>query len=111
MACGGSLFLTPLTPAECWRPDPHARPDFGCILQELEATERSALFQMPLESFHSLQQDWKAEIAGMFHDLRTKETVSLAAPPGQPPLGSSSLLPRAASGQHRQWAALACLGS
>ncbi|KAJ6663593.1 hypothetical protein lerEdw1_009672 [Lerista edwardsae] len=59
---------------ECWRPDPHARPDFGCILQELEAIERSAMFQMPLESFHSLQQDWQAEVAGMFHDLRTKET-------------------------------------
>lgn len=58
---------------ECWSPDPHARPNFVCILQQLEAIEQSAMFQMPLESFHSLQQDWKAEIAGMFHDLRTKE--------------------------------------
>lgn len=44
------------------------------------ATEQSALFQMPLESFHSLQQDWKMEIAGMFHDLRTKEKVSHSSP-------------------------------
>ncbi|XP_066494514.1 mitogen-activated protein kinase kinase kinase 10 [Tiliqua scincoides] len=58
---------------DCWRPDPHARPDFGCILRRLEVIEQSAMFQMPLESFHSLQQDWKAEIAGMFQDLRTKE--------------------------------------
>ncbi|XP_061453265.1 mitogen-activated protein kinase kinase kinase 10 isoform X2 [Rhineura floridana] len=58
---------------ECWSPDPHARPDFGSILQQLLAIEQSAMFQMPLESFHSLQQDWKVEIAGMFHDLRTKE--------------------------------------
>uniref|UniRef100_A0ABM5ERU6 Mitogen-activated protein kinase kinase kinase n=1 Tax=Pogona vitticeps TaxID=103695 RepID=A0ABM5ERU6_9SAUR len=58
---------------ECWSPDPHARPDFGSILQQLVAIEQSAMFQMPLESFHSLQQDWKLEIASMFHDLRTKE--------------------------------------
>ncbi|KAM6428485.1 mitogen-activated protein kinase kinase kinase 10 isoform 2-T2 [Liasis olivaceus] len=58
---------------ECWRPDPHARPDFGSIQRQLVAIEQSATFQMPLESFHSLQQDWKMEIAGMFHDLRTKE--------------------------------------
>uniref|UniRef100_A0A8D2Q7R5 Mitogen-activated protein kinase kinase kinase n=1 Tax=Varanus komodoensis TaxID=61221 RepID=A0A8D2Q7R5_VARKO len=58
---------------ECWSPEPHARPDFRCILRRLVAIEQSAMFQMPLESFHSLQQDWKAEIAAMFHDLRTKE--------------------------------------
>ncbi|XP_003222932.2 mitogen-activated protein kinase kinase kinase 10 [Anolis carolinensis] len=58
---------------ECWSPDPHSRPDFSSILQQLVAIEQSAMFQMPLESFHSLQQDWKVEIAGMFLDLRTKE--------------------------------------
>lgn len=58
---------------ECWDPDPHGRPDFGSILQRLEVIEQSALFQMPLESFHSLQEDWKLEIQHMFDDLRTKE--------------------------------------
>nr|XP_060639652.1 mitogen-activated protein kinase kinase kinase 10 [Anolis sagrei ordinatus] len=58
---------------ECWSSDPHSRPDFSSILQQLVAIEQSAMFQMPLESFHSLQQDWKVEIAGMFLDLRTKE--------------------------------------
>ncbi|KAJ7304502.1 hypothetical protein JRQ81_012081 [Phrynocephalus forsythii] len=58
---------------ECWSPDPHARPDFSSILQQLVVIEQSAMFQMPLESFHSLQQDWKLEIASMFQDLRTKE--------------------------------------
>ncbi|XP_028597826.2 mitogen-activated protein kinase kinase kinase 10 [Podarcis muralis] len=58
---------------ECWSPDPHARPDFSSILQQLVAIEQSAMFQMPLESFHSLQQDWKVEIADMFYDLRAKE--------------------------------------
>ncbi|XP_036264127.1 mitogen-activated protein kinase kinase kinase 10 isoform X2 [Pipistrellus kuhlii] len=58
---------------ECWDPDPHGRPDFGSILKRLEVIEQSALFQMPLESFHSLQEDWKLEIQHMFNDLRTKE--------------------------------------
>lgn len=68
-----AVFPTP-TP-ECWDPDPHGRPDFGSILKRLEVIEQSALFQMPLESFHSLQEDWKLEIQHMFDDLRTKEKV------------------------------------
>lgn len=66
-------FSTPT--AECWDPDPHGRPDFSSILEQLEVIEQSALFQMPLESFHSLQEDWKLEIQHMFDDLRTKEKV------------------------------------
>uniref|UniRef100_A0A8D0BAL7 Mitogen-activated protein kinase kinase kinase n=1 Tax=Salvator merianae TaxID=96440 RepID=A0A8D0BAL7_SALMN len=58
---------------ECWSPEPHARPDFSAILQQLVAIEQSSMLQMPLDSFHSLQRDWKAEIADMFHELRTKE--------------------------------------
>ncbi|XP_059522527.1 mitogen-activated protein kinase kinase kinase 10 isoform X3 [Myotis daubentonii] len=58
---------------KCWDPDPHGRPDFSSILKQLEVIEQSALFQMPLESFHSLQEDWKLEIQHMFNDLRTKE--------------------------------------
>ena len=68
-----AVLSTP-TP-ECWDPDPHGRPDFGSILKQLEVIEQSALFQMPLESFHSLQEDWKLEIQHMFDDLRTKEKV------------------------------------
>lgn len=52
------------------------RPDFGSILKQLEVIEQSALFQMPLESFHSLQEDWKLEIQHMFDDLRMKEKVT-----------------------------------
>lgn len=29
----------------------------------------------PQESFHTLQEDWKHEIAEMFHELRCKEKV------------------------------------
>ncbi|XP_067412700.1 mitogen-activated protein kinase kinase kinase 10 isoform X2 [Emydura macquarii macquarii] len=57
----------------CWAPDPHARPPFGSIVGHLEAIERSAMFSMALDSFHSLQDDWKLEIQGMFSELRTKE--------------------------------------
>ncbi|XP_052008668.1 mitogen-activated protein kinase kinase kinase 10-like [Xyrauchen texanus] len=58
---------------ECWCPNPHGRPSFGSILRRLLAIEQSAMFQMPLESFHSLQEDWRLEIQQMFDELRAKE--------------------------------------
>ncbi|TRY60005.1 hypothetical protein DNTS_034660, partial [Danionella cerebrum] len=58
---------------ECWCPNPHGRPSFGSILRRLEDIEQSAMFQMPLESFHSLQEDWRLEIQQMFDELRAKE--------------------------------------
>ncbi|KAM6933462.1 mitogen-activated protein kinase kinase kinase 10 [Xenentodon cancila] len=58
---------------ECWSPNPHSRPSFTSILRRLMAIEQSAMFQMPLESFHSLQEDWRLEIQQMFDELRTKE--------------------------------------
>lgn len=33
------------------------------------------MFQMPLESFHLLQEDWRMEIQQMFDELRAKEKV------------------------------------
>ncbi|XP_030247849.1 mitogen-activated protein kinase kinase kinase 9 [Sparus aurata] len=58
---------------ECWSPDPHSRPLFTTILDQLTAIEESGFFEMPVESFHSLQDDWKLEIQEMFDQLRTKE--------------------------------------
>ncbi|XP_073340187.1 mitogen-activated protein kinase kinase kinase 10 [Pagrus major] len=58
---------------ECWSPNPHSRPSFTSILTRLQAIEQSAMFQMPLESFHSLQEDWRLEIQQMFDELRAKE--------------------------------------
>ncbi|KAM6912976.1 mitogen-activated protein kinase kinase kinase 9 [Xenentodon cancila] len=57
----------------CWSPDPHSRPQFTTILDQLTAIEESGFFEMPAESFHSLQDDWKLEIQEMFDQLRTKE--------------------------------------
>uniref|UniRef100_A0A667XUB5 mitogen-activated protein kinase kinase kinase n=1 Tax=Myripristis murdjan TaxID=586833 RepID=A0A667XUB5_9TELE len=63
---------------ECWSSNPHSRPSFTSILMRLLAIEQSALFQMPLESFHSLQEDWRLEIQQMFDELRAKEKEALA---------------------------------
>uniref|UniRef100_A0A7N8WWW3 Mitogen-activated protein kinase kinase kinase n=1 Tax=Mastacembelus armatus TaxID=205130 RepID=A0A7N8WWW3_9TELE len=58
---------------DCWSADPHSRPHFTTILDQLTAIEESGFFEMPVESFHSLQDDWKLEIQEMFDQLRTKE--------------------------------------
>uniref|UniRef100_UPI00398F1ACD mitogen-activated protein kinase kinase kinase 11-like isoform X2 n=1 Tax=Pristiophorus japonicus TaxID=55135 RepID=UPI00398F1ACD len=59
--------------AECWEEDPHRRPLFASILEQLTAIEEQVLLEMPQESFHSMQDDWKLEIQGMFNELRAKE--------------------------------------
>ncbi|XP_061098605.1 mitogen-activated protein kinase kinase kinase 9 [Conger conger] len=58
---------------DCWNPNPHGRPTFVCILDQLTAIEESGFFEMPAESFHSLQDDWKVEVQEMFDQLRAKE--------------------------------------
>ncbi|KAG9338176.1 hypothetical protein JZ751_026925, partial [Albula glossodonta] len=59
--------------AECWDQDPHHRPSFASILAQLTALEQQVLEEMPQDSFHSLQEDWKLEIQDMFNELRAKE--------------------------------------
>uniref|UniRef100_A0A4W3HN18 Mitogen-activated protein kinase kinase kinase n=1 Tax=Callorhinchus milii TaxID=7868 RepID=A0A4W3HN18_CALMI len=58
---------------ECWDQDPHLRPTFATILEQLTAIEETVMIDMPQESFHSMQDDWKMEIQQMFNELRTKE--------------------------------------
>ncbi|KAG8516647.1 Mitogen-activated protein kinase kinase kinase 21 [Galemys pyrenaicus] len=58
---------------ECWQQDPHIRPSFALILEQLMAIEGAVMTEMPQESFHSMQDDWKLEIQQMFDELRTKE--------------------------------------
>ncbi|XP_067372202.1 mitogen-activated protein kinase kinase kinase 21 isoform X2 [Channa argus] len=58
---------------ECWDQDPHVRPSFSCILEQLSAIEEAVMATMPQESFHSMQDDWRVEIQEMFDELRTKE--------------------------------------
>ncbi|KAK2913191.1 hypothetical protein QQF64_031162 [Cirrhinus molitorella] len=59
--------------SECWDQDPHRRPSFSSILQQLTALEEQVMDEMPQDSFHSLQEDWKLEIQDMFDELRAKE--------------------------------------
>lgn len=59
--------------SECWDEDPHHRPLFASILEQLTAIEKQVLLEMPQESFHSMQDDWKLEIQDMFDELRAKE--------------------------------------
>uniref|UniRef100_A0A8D0L3E6 Mitogen-activated protein kinase kinase kinase n=1 Tax=Sphenodon punctatus TaxID=8508 RepID=A0A8D0L3E6_SPHPU len=58
---------------ECWDQDPHIRPSFALILEQLTAIEGAVMTEMPQESFHSMQDDWKLEIQQIFDELRTKE--------------------------------------
>ncbi|XP_072369313.1 mitogen-activated protein kinase kinase kinase 21-like isoform X3 [Scyliorhinus torazame] len=58
---------------ECWDQDPHIRPNFATILEQLTAIETTVITDLPQESFHSMQDDWKMEIQQMFNELRTKE--------------------------------------
>ncbi|XP_058506720.1 mitogen-activated protein kinase kinase kinase 21 isoform X2 [Solea solea] len=58
---------------ECWDQDPHVRPSFSCILDQLSAIEEAVMATMPQDSFHSMQDDWRVEIQEMFDELRTKE--------------------------------------
>ncbi|XP_030636450.1 mitogen-activated protein kinase kinase kinase 11 [Chanos chanos] len=59
--------------SECWDQDPHRRPSFASILAQLTALEQQVMEEMPQDSFHSLQEDWKLEIQDMFDELRAKE--------------------------------------
>nr|XP_015801490.2 mitogen-activated protein kinase kinase kinase 11 [Nothobranchius furzeri]XP_054603264.1 mitogen-activated protein kinase kinase kinase 11 [Nothobranchius furzeri] len=59
--------------SECWDQDPHRRPNFDSILSQLTALEQQVKDEMPQDSFHSLQEDWKLEIQDMFDELRAKE--------------------------------------
>ncbi|XP_006868652.1 PREDICTED: mitogen-activated protein kinase kinase kinase MLK4-like [Chrysochloris asiatica] len=58
---------------ECWEQDPHIRPSFALILEQLSAIEEAVMTDVLQESFHSMQDDWKLEIQQMFDELRTKE--------------------------------------
>ncbi|XP_062714401.1 mitogen-activated protein kinase kinase kinase 11-like isoform X2 [Aedes albopictus] len=57
----------------CWELDPHRRPSFSKIKQDLDEIARSGFAQTPHESFHTMQDGWKREIAEVLQELRRKE--------------------------------------
>jgi len=62
---------------ECWNPEPHARPVFSTVLENLQLIAQSSFVETPSLSFHVLQDDWRSEIELMFEELRSKEQVSV----------------------------------
>lgn len=80
LQCGpSSLTVFALYVTECWDQDPHHRPNFSSILTQLTTLEQQVKEEMPQDSFHSLQDDWKLEIQDMFDELRAKEKVKVWA--------------------------------
>ncbi|XP_055309714.1 mitogen-activated protein kinase kinase kinase-like [Sitodiplosis mosellana] len=57
----------------CWDKDPHKRPSFKDILRELDTVDRSGLSETPNNTFHTMQDGWKKEIAEIVHEMRMKE--------------------------------------
>ncbi|XP_041764851.1 mitogen-activated protein kinase kinase kinase 11 isoform X2 [Anopheles merus] len=57
----------------CWEIDPHRRPSFKDIEKDLDIIARSGFAQTPHESFHTMQDGWKKEIAEVLQELRKKE--------------------------------------
>lgn len=57
----------------CWRSNPHERPKFREILQQLERIRQSEFTRAPHESFHTMQDGWRLEIEEVLLDLRRKE--------------------------------------
>ena len=60
---------------ECWNQDPHKRPSFQGILEDLEEISDSSFVQDDPNSFHTLQEGWQTEIEQIFDELRAKEKV------------------------------------
>lgn len=58
---------------KCWESDPHRRPSFEHILDDLDNIVHSSFTQTPHESFHIMQDDWRQEIEEVLLELRRKE--------------------------------------
>ena len=62
---------------DCWRFDCHERPSFQSIMTRLdEVLSHSNLANIPDESFHLMQDDWRLEISDRMQEIRVKENVS-----------------------------------
>ena len=64
-----SIFLA------SWEIEAKLRPQFKIILRELDEIAVSGFIKTPHESFHTMQDCWKKEIAEVLHELRLKEKV------------------------------------
>jgi len=67
---------------DCWQFDPQARPTFRELYNEINRIAESYSADSELtcngtdeETFSSMQQDWRNEIAAIFNELKAKEQV------------------------------------
>ena len=67
-------YLHVLVSSDCWHQDPHKRPSFKNILEELEEISEASFEQ---ESFRTMQESWQNEIEEIFEELRQKEKVEI----------------------------------
>lgn len=58
---------------DCWQQDPHKRPSFQGILEDLEEISDSSFAQDDQSSFRTLQDGWQTEIEEIFNELKQKE--------------------------------------
>eukprot|EP00092_Neocalanus_flemingeri_P007352 GFUD01007939.1.p1 GENE.GFUD01007939.1~~GFUD01007939.1.p1 ORF type:complete len:1128 (-),score=188.67 GFUD01007939.1:37-3420(-) len=58
---------------DCWRFDCHERPSFQSIITRLDEVAHSNLANIPDESFHLMQDDWRLEISDRMQEIRVKE--------------------------------------
>ena len=64
--------------ADCWQQDPHKRPSFQGILEDLEEISDSSFAQDDQSSFRTLQDGWQTEIEEIFNELKQKEKVCMS---------------------------------
>jgi len=58
---------------DCWRFDCHERGSFQSIITRLDEVAHSNLANIPDESFHLMQDDWRLEISDRMQEIRVKE--------------------------------------
>jgi len=58
---------------DCWKFDCHNRPSFQSIINRLDEVANSNLANIPDESFHNMQDDWRQEISNRMQEIRVKE--------------------------------------
>jgi serine/threonine protein kinase len=59
--------------SDCWRFDCHERPSFQTIIDRLDVVAHSNLANIPDESFHLMQEDWREEISDRLEEISVKE--------------------------------------
>ncbi|OQR67344.1 mitogen-activated protein kinase kinase kinase 9-like [Tropilaelaps mercedesae] len=63
---------------DCWNTDPYRRPTFDKIITQLEDIFNSSCIVVLHESFHTMQERWRDEIAIMIEQIKVREEKLLS---------------------------------